>query len=79
VFVKNLTLSVDERTLAAVRRYASQHDTSLNKLVRDFLERLAKRQDRAGDVRARLRELSDQSPARLGSEDRRRSALHERR
>ena len=78
MLVKNLTLSVDEKILAAVRRYASQHDTSLNKLVRDFLERIAKRQDQARDVRSRIRELSERSPARLGGSRPRRDALHER-
>lgn len=76
--MKNVTLSIDERTLAAARRYASQHDTSLNRLVRDYLEGLAKRQDRARTVRARIRELSEQSAARLGEHLPRRADLHER-
>ena len=63
--MKNVTLSVDEKTLAAARRYAAQHDTSLNKLVRGYLERIAKRQARG--VRRRIRELSEHSPARLSS------------
>jgi hypothetical protein len=76
--MKNLTLSVDDRILAAVRRYAAQHDTSLNKLVRGYLERIAKRQDHAREVRSRIRELSEQSPARLGARRPQRDALHER-
>jgi len=77
--MKNVTLSVDEKILAAVRRYAAQHDTSLNKLVRGYLERIAKRQDEARGVRARIRKLSETSPARLASRPPRRDELHERR
>ncbi len=77
--MKNVTLSVDEKTLAAVRRYAVQHDTSLNRLVREFLAGIANRHDAAGSVRQRLRELSDGSPARLGADRPERNELHERR
>lgn len=76
--MKNVTLSIDERTLAAARRYAAQHDTSLNKLIRGYLEGIAKRQDRARDVRRRIRELSEQSPARLGPRLPSRRELHDR-
>lgn len=31
------TLSADERLIAEARAYASQHNTSLNQLVRDYL------------------------------------------
>jgi len=76
--MKNLTLSVDEKILAAVRRYAVERDSSVNALVRDFLAEIATREDRARKARERIRELSDQSTARIGSRTWTRDELHER-
>ncbi len=76
--MKNVTLSVDEKILAAVRRYAVERDSSVNALVRDFLAEIATREDRARKARERIRELSDQSTARIGSRTWTRDELHER-
>ena len=37
--LKNITLSIDEETLAAGRAYAAFHHTTLNALVRELLAR----------------------------------------
>ena len=37
--MKNITLALDEDTLAAGRAYAERHQTTLNALVRDLLAR----------------------------------------
>ena len=34
----NVTIALNERLLAASREYAQRHGTSLNALIRDFLE-----------------------------------------
>jgi len=39
----NLTLSVDDDLLKQCRLYAVQHDTSVNAMVREFLESLVDR------------------------------------
>jgi hypothetical protein len=39
VFMKNVTLALDEQTLNAGRAYAERHQTTLNALVRDLLAR----------------------------------------
>ncbi|MGB0086379.1 MAG: DUF6364 family protein [Rhodomicrobiaceae bacterium] len=65
--MKNITLSVDERVLAAVRRYASERETTVNGLVRDYLTRLANQEDRAAQARSRLVELSATSEGSLGA------------
>jgi hypothetical protein len=39
VFVKNITLAIDDETLEAGRSYASRHQTTLNSLVRELLVR----------------------------------------
>jgi hypothetical protein len=76
--MKNITLSVDEEVLAAVRRYTAEHNSSVNALVREYLTNLAGHQDRARRARARLLQLSKQSQARLGKKTWTREDLHER-
>ncbi len=76
--MKNITLSVDETVLAVVRRYAAEHDCSVNALVREFLTGLAERQDRARKTRQRIRKLSSRSTARIGAKSWSRAELHER-
>jgi len=39
--MKNITLSVDEKVLAAVRRRAAECNSTVNALVRDYLANLA--------------------------------------
>ena len=76
--MKNITLSVDEKVLAAVRRVAAENGTSINAIVREHLSLLAEHADRATQARRRLRELSQASEARIGSASWRRDDLHER-
>jgi hypothetical protein len=76
--MKNITLSIDEKILAAVRRYAAARDSTVNALVRDFLTRLAEQEDRAANARKRIQELSRRSPARLGKKSWDRDSLHDR-
>ena len=37
--MKNVTIAIDEQTLAAGREYARAHRTSLNHIIRELLER----------------------------------------
>jgi hypothetical protein len=76
--VKNITLSIDEKALAAVLRYATEHNSSVNRLVRAFLTGIAEREDRARQARQRIRKLSNRSKGRLGSKSWDREELHER-
>lgn len=76
--MKNITLSVDERALAAVRRYAAEHNSTVNGLVRDYLNNLAAHEDRASRARVRLRQLSEESRGRLGRKTWSREELHDR-
>lgn len=76
--MKNITLSVDEKVLAAVRRVAADSGTTVNALVREHLARLAEHSDRAARARRKLRELSEASEARIGAASWRREDLHER-
>ena len=78
MFVKNITLSVDDEILAAVRRHAAERNSSVNALVREYLTNLAQHQDRARRARARLRQLSKRSKGRLGKKTWAREDLHDR-
>jgi len=69
--MKNITLSVDEKSLKAARIYAAEHDTTVNALVREFLDSLARKsaETTAAErqkIREELAELGRQSPGRLG-------------
>jgi plasmid stability protein len=64
--MKNITLAVDDEVLTSVRGYAARHNTTVNALVRDYLTRLARQEDRAAQARQRLVELSRDSRGSLG-------------
>jgi len=68
VGVKNVTLSINETVLSAVRNYAAERSSSVNALVREFLGAIAEREDRARKLRARTRAVSDSSEARVITE-----------
>ena len=76
--MKNITLSVDEDVLRAVRQYAAARDSSVNALVREFLAGIARRKNRADTARRRIKALSAKSKARIGSASWKRDGLHER-
>ncbi len=73
----NITLSVDEKTAERARKVAQAMGTSLNQLVRDYMEQLAGQDDAAGTV-AELRRLSMQSSGDSRGWRFDREALHER-
>ena len=76
--MKNVTLSVDENILSAVRRHAAERNSTLNALVREFLAGVAAHEDRAKRARARLRQLSAQTQGRMGKKVWTREDLHDR-
>lgn len=76
--MKNITLKIGEKALAAVRRHAAADSFSIIRLAKDFLTGIGRRQDGTPEMRQRIRELSDQSAARIGSKTWSRDELHER-
>ena len=64
--MKNITLAVDEAVLERVRVYAAKRKTTVNRLVRDYLEQLALSEQRGGTARDRLLKLIEDSPGRMG-------------
>lgn len=76
--MSNITLSVDDDVLAAVRRHAAERNSSVNAMVREYLTNLAAHDDRARRARTRLRQLSRQSKGKLGERNWTRDELHDR-
>jgi hypothetical protein len=59
--MKNITLAIDETVLAKVRRAAAKRDTTVNALVRDYLQKFSEQEDRSAKARQGLLELSQRS------------------
>jgi hypothetical protein len=74
----NITLSVDDRLIEEARRLAQARGTSLNQLVRDYLEDLVRPHDVDGFA-AELRRLTAEGRGHSGGRRFDREALHERR
>jgi hypothetical protein len=75
---KNITLAIDEAVLDEARVYAAKRNTSVNGLVRDFLEGIAKQEDRTERARRRLRELAERSTLEVGDVTWKRDDLYDR-
>lgn len=52
---KKLTLSVEENVIEKAKRFSERHDTSVSKLVTEFLSRLAEARGNRTPVVSRLR------------------------
>ncbi len=63
---KKLTLSVDENVIRKAKRFSRRHDTSLSRLVSDFLSRLT---DAEGDRTPLVSRLRGILPRRAGVEE----------
>jgi uncharacterized protein DUF6364 len=59
----NVTLSIDEKTLANARKKAAALGTSLNQLIRDYLQKLAGGEDPEKSIEE-FRRLSGQGNSR---------------
>ena len=76
--MRNVTIALDEKTLRDARRVAAERSTSLNALIREFLERLTRRESEARTARRRIAELCRESDAEVGERSWSRDNLHER-
>jgi hypothetical protein len=76
--MKNITLAVEDDVLAAVRKYAASHDTTVNALVRDYLTRVATFETRAKKAREELLRLAETSTLDLGNWKWNREELYDR-
>lgn len=76
--MKNVTIALDETLLREARRIAADRSTTLNAMIREFLEELARRESRADKARHRIVQLCRASPAEVGPRTWSRDELHER-
>ncbi len=76
--MKNVTIALDEALLRDARRIAAERSTSVNALIRDFLERVTRRESHARTARRRIVELCRDSDAEVGDRIWSRDELHER-
>lgn len=66
----NLTVSIEAETLKRARMRAVTEDTSVNAVVRDFLERYANAQSRFAEATTTLLAISDDADSGSGPEGR---------
>lgn len=55
--MKNITISVDEEVYRRARRKAAEHNTSVSRLVADYLRLLGKEEELRSERTKRLEEL----------------------
>ena len=75
---KNLTLTLDEELLRAARKAALDRNTSVNQLVRDYLQQLVRETDRRTAAIANLKDIFRTMKAEVGPITWTRDDLHER-
>lgn len=63
---RNLTLSIDDDLLAKARVLAAMRRTSVNEMVRGFLERLVEEERSKDEAREELLRLMETSKGRMG-------------
>jgi hypothetical protein len=74
---QNLTLTIDAVLLKAARRYALEHDTTVNQMVREHLARTVAGEQERGSV-AELERILRASKYKIGKRTWTREDLHER-
>lgn len=76
--MRNVTIALDERLLREARRIALERSTTLNAMIREYLEALTQRESRGAEARRRIVQLCQESRAEIGPLDWSRDELHER-
>ena len=75
---RNLTLTVDEDLLRAARKVALDRNTSVNRLVRDYLVELVGLEERRRVAREAIEQMFRETHIRIGRRKWTRDELHER-
>ena len=76
--MKNLTLAIDDGTLREARIRAAEEGTSVNQVVREYLEEYAARRNRHRRTIRAILELSRKASGSSGGRRWTRAELHER-
>ncbi len=64
--MKNITLAIDEDLLQRVRKYAAEHDTTVNAIVREKLADLVAPKKRIEDAIKRMEAIADEAGMEMG-------------
>ncbi len=76
--MKNVTIALDETLLWEVRRIAGERSTTLNAMIREYLEEVAAQEAQLSRARERILELCRESEAEIGPRGWSRDELHAR-
>lgn len=76
--MRNLTLAIDDELLIEARKMAVEEDTTVNHLVRDFLDQRVRQRDRRSTARAAIERSFQELRVRVGSANWTREDLHGR-
>ena len=76
--MKNVTLAVEEEILQAARKLALDRNTTVNKLVREYLKRLVEEDSRRELALERLGRLMKDGIVEVGEKSWKRTDLHDR-
>jgi len=63
---KNITLAIDADLLQRVRRYAAEHNTTVNAIVREKLAEIVAPRKRTQDALKRMEEIADKAGMEVG-------------
>ena len=75
--MKNVTIALDESLLREARRIAAERSTTLNAMIREYLQELAERESQSAQARLRIVELCRETRAEVGPRTWTRDELHE--
>lgn len=64
--MKNITLAIDEKLLKEVRKYAAEHDTSVNAIVREKLAEVVAPKKRMADALRRMKKIAKEGGMEVG-------------
>ena len=76
--MKNITLAIDENLLKQVRKYAAEHDTTVNAIVREKLTEVVAPKKRMADAIKRMRKIAKDGGMEVGPITWTREETHER-
>ena len=77
--MSNITMTLDDEVIKKVKKIAVEKNTTLTGLVRDYLTRIAKREDqRTEEVIAQLSDIMNAAEVKVGKITWTRDELHER-
>jgi len=78
VYVRNVTVSLDDDTYRRARMIAAERDTSISALVKDFLVRLGSGESQAERLKREERALRERITSFRASDKQSRDELHDR-